>query len=178
MLVESSSSGELVIEGSAVSSSTTTRSESSFLQVQASGSFSASFLYTQSLSGYNLTITPNSSITFAQLYSFLVGSATGVETSSSTGFFPDETVFSAVDLTDFTISSPIIAILTFPNPAYYLTGSIANNAGSSNGTVSFLTANLGGYQSSFLSLDLTAGELGLLAKNLLDSDEYTSDFAA
>ena len=177
MLVESSSSGELVIEGSAVSSSTTASSESSFLQVQASGSFSASFLYTQSLSGHNLTITPNSSITFAQLYSFLVGSAQGVETSS-TGFFPDETVFSAVDLTDFTISNPIITILTFPNPAYYLTGSIANNAGSSNGTVSFLTANLGGYQSSFLSLDLTAGELGLLAKNLLDSDEYTSDFAA
>ncbi len=171
---DSSSTGKLVIEGSAVPISNETNSESNFLQLQSSSPFTATFSLTQTRNDYELMIIPDSSITFAQLQNFLLGTADGVSTYE-TGFFPNETIFTAVDINQLTINSPEINITTFPHPTYYLTGTVSSSSDSYNGSVSFLTANLGGYQSSFLYLDLSKGKLELLAQNLLQADSTLDD---
>ena len=164
---EETDAGKLVIEGNAVPVSNTTSSGSSV-----SDTFTADFMLTQTLNNYELIITPTSSITFTQLQKFLLGSAQGVETFS-TGFFPDEAAFTAVDLTKFTINNPIINVITFPNPAYYLNGSVTPSSNSTDGSLKFLTANLGGYQNSFLYLEFPSGTLDLVTQDLLQSEDST-----
>ena len=166
--------GTLVVSGSAIPISDATSSASSFLQVQTSqDTFTADFTYTQTPDQYTFTITPTTNVTFSQLEDFLLGSALGVQTNTN-GFFPNETIFTAIDLTQFTITNPAIYVVSLPNPVYYVIGTATSDSNTATATVALLTTNVGGYQNSFLYLNFTEGTLDLLAENILQSDTDSS----
>ena len=171
---DSSYTGILEVDGNAIKSPNSSDSASSFLQTS-DDTFTAEFSYTQTSDDNTLKIIPTTNITFTQLQTFLLGAAEGVETYSN-AFFPNQTIFTAVDLTQFTINGPEIAIITFPNPVYYLTGTATSSSpDSGDAAVNFLTTNIGGYQNSFLYLNFSSGNLGFLTQTLLQGGSDSND---
>lgn len=151
-MAESNKSGQLNITG---------------LSNGSRGSVDLKLQYTQSKKKLAVELfPPQEDLSWYELQNYLLRPSSNEEISQKS-FFEADQKFQIFELNNFTFSNLKIQVVDLKNPAYFITADINKNYITAGGVFRCLTTNIGGYQNTFVIVELPEASLELLTKHFL-----------
>ena len=113
-------------------------------------SYDMNFTLLQTADNFTILMIPGTNLTMRQVEELFLNVSGQVQSYDGT-FFPNEEKYNYFDLSAYTISYPVIEIVSFPKPAYLVMGYLTGT--SHEGYIRLLTTDLGGHQSTLLFME-------------------------